>query len=134
VGGANILSRRSFSESLYVGISKRRCITAVTWRPMIHADIVMLMKPSRTAVPRGPLLLSGNHGARGDHDHVPQTVGTPRIRDAQVFRFSATAPPFRCPVPIDEQDLGPLVSAWVCRAPGVGTKHRARWAAACRGG
>jgi hypothetical protein len=29
---------------------------------MIHADIAMLVELSRTAVPHGPLLLSGNRG------------------------------------------------------------------------
>jgi hypothetical protein len=38
---------------------------------MIHADVVMLTEPSRATVPHGPLLLSGNHGARGNHDHDP---------------------------------------------------------------
>jgi hypothetical protein len=101
---------------------------------MIHVDVVMLTEPSHAAVLRGPLLLSGNHGARGNHDHVPRTDGTPHIRDARGFHFSVAAPPFRRPVPTDERDLGLLVSAWVCGARGVGTKHRARWAAACRGG
>jgi hypothetical protein len=36
--------------------------------------------------------------------------------------------------PTDERDLGPLVSAWVCRVRGVGLKRRARWAVASRGG
>jgi hypothetical protein len=107
---------------------------ADTWRPTIRADVAMLAEPSRTAVPRGPLLLSGNRGARGNHDHDPRTDGTPRIRDARGFRFSAAASPFRRPVPTDEWGLDPLVSAWVCGARGVGTKRRARWAAAYRGG
>jgi hypothetical protein len=68
-------------------------------------------EPSRAAVPRGPLLLSESHGARGNHDHDPRTDGTPCIRDAREFCFSAAAPPFRRPLLTDEQDLGPLVSA-----------------------
>jgi hypothetical protein len=91
-------------------------------------------EPSHIVVPRGPLLFSGSHGARGNHDHDPQTDKTPCIWDARGFRFSAAAPPFRRSVPTDERDLGPLVSTWVCGARGVGMKHRARWAAACRGG
>jgi hypothetical protein len=133
-GGSNILFLRSLSESLYVGILKWWCSTADTWRPTIHADIAMLAEPSRAAVPRGSLLLSGNRRARGNHDHVPLTDGTPRIWDARGFHFSTAAPPVYRPVPTDERDLGPLVSAWVCGARGVGTKHCARWAAACRGG
>jgi hypothetical protein len=62
-GGANILSPRNLSESLYVGILKRWCSTADTWRPTIHTDVAMLTKSSRATVPRGPLLLSGNRGA-----------------------------------------------------------------------
>jgi hypothetical protein len=54
-GGANILSPRSLSESLCAGIPKRWCSTADVWRPVIHADIAMLMEPSRVTVPRGPL-------------------------------------------------------------------------------
>jgi hypothetical protein len=94
----------------------------------------MLTELSRAAVPRGSLLLTGNHGARGNHDHVPRTDGTPRIRDAWGFRFSAVALPFCRPVLTDERDLDPLVSVWVCRARSVGTKRRARWAIAYRGG
>jgi hypothetical protein len=30
-----------------------------------------------------------------------------------VFHFSTVVPPFRRPVPTDERNLGPLVSAWV---------------------
>jgi hypothetical protein len=71
-------------------------------------------EPSRTAVPRGLLLLSGSRGAGGNHDHDPQAIGTPCVRDARGFRFSTVAPPFCRPVPTDEWDLGPLVSAWVC--------------------
>jgi hypothetical protein len=41
------------------------------------------------------------------------------------FRFRAVAPPFHHPVPTDEWDLGPLVSAWVSGARGVGMKRRA---------
>jgi hypothetical protein len=133
-GGANILSPRSLFESLYVGIPKRRCSMADTWRPTICVDVAMLAEPSRATVPCGSLLLSGNHGARGNHDHVPRTDGTPRIRDARGFRFNAAAAPFRCPVPTDERGLGSLVSAWVCGQHGVGMKRRARWVAACRGG
>jgi hypothetical protein len=133
-GGANILSPRSLSESLYVGILKRWCSTADTWRPTIHTDVAMLTESSCAIVPRGPLLLSGNRGARGNHDHIPRTDRTPRIRDARGFRFSTSAPPLSCPVLTDERDLAPLVSAWVCGERGVGTKHHARWATACRGG
>jgi hypothetical protein len=61
----------------------------------------MLTELSRATVPRGSLLLSGNPKTRDNHDHVPQTDGTPRIRDARGFRFSAAAPPFHRPVPID---------------------------------
>jgi hypothetical protein len=124
-GGANILSRRSLSESLYVGILKRWCSTGNTWRPMIHTDVVMLVEPSCVVVPRGPLLPSGNCGTRGNHDRVLGTDGTTRIRDALGFRFSTATPPFHRPVPTDERDLSPLVSAWVCRVRGVGTKHHA---------
>jgi hypothetical protein len=85
----------------------------------------MLVEPSRVAVPRGSLLLSGNRGARGNHDHDSRTDGTPRIWDAWGFRFSAAAPPSRRPAPTDEQGLDPLVSVWVCRARVVGTKRRA---------
>jgi hypothetical protein len=63
VGGANILSPCSLSESLSVKILKRRCSTADTWRPMIRTDVAMLTEPSRATVPHGPLLLSGNHEA-----------------------------------------------------------------------
>jgi hypothetical protein len=94
----------------------------------------MLVEPSRVAVPRGPLLLSGNRGDRGNHDHDPRTNGTPCIRDVRGFRFSAAAPTFRRPEPTDDRGLDPLVSAWVCGARGVGTKRRARWAAAYWGG
>jgi hypothetical protein len=62
-GGANILSPRSLSESLCVGILKQWCSAADAWRPTIRADVAMLMEPSRVAVPRGSLLLSGNRGA-----------------------------------------------------------------------
>jgi hypothetical protein len=134
-GGANILSSRSLSESLYFGIPKRLCSMADTWRPMSRADVTMFsVKPSHAVVPRGPLLLSGSRGARGNHDHDARTDRTPCIWDARGFCFSASAPSFRRPVPTDERDLGPLVSAWVCGACGVGTKRSARWAAACRGG
>jgi hypothetical protein len=100
---------------------------------MIHVDIAMLVEPSRVAVPRGPLLLSGNCGTHGNHDHDPRTDETPCIRDAWGFHFSTAAPPFRRSVPTDEQGLDPLVSAWVCGAHGVGMKHHARWIAAYRG-
>jgi hypothetical protein len=86
----------------------------------------MFAEPSCTAVPHGLLLHSGNHEARGNHDHDPRTDGTLRVRDARGFRFGATAPPFRRPVLTDERDLDPLVSAWVCEARGVGTKRRTR--------
>jgi hypothetical protein len=132
--GANILSPCSLSEFLYVGIPKRQCSTADMWRPTIRADVVMLTEPSRTAVPRGPLLLSGNRRARGSHDHVPRTDWTPRIWDAQGFRFSIAAPPFHHLVLTYKQDLGPLVNAWVCGARCMGMKCHVRWAAACRGG
>jgi hypothetical protein len=92
---------------------------------MIHVDIVMLAESPRTAVPCGPLLLNGNRGARCNHDHDPRNDRTRRIRGARGFRFSVAAPPFHRPVLTDEQDLGPLVSAWECGARGVGTKHRA---------
>jgi hypothetical protein len=82
----------------------------------------MLAEPSRAVVPRGPLLLSGNRGAQGNHDHDPWTNTTPRIRDARGFRFSTAAPPFHHPAPTDERGLDPLVSVWVCGAHGVGTK------------
>jgi hypothetical protein len=101
---------------------------------MIRADIAMLVEPSCAAVPHGPLLLSGNHGARGNHDHDPRTDGMPCIWDAQGFRFSATAPPFHHLAPTDERGMDPLVSTWVCGARGVGTKRRAQWAAAYWGG
>jgi hypothetical protein len=68
-GGANILSPRGLSESLCVGIPKRWCSAADAWRPTICADVALLTEPSRIAVPHGPLLLSGNRGARGNHDH-----------------------------------------------------------------
>jgi hypothetical protein len=94
----------------------------------------MLVEPSRVAIPRGLLLLSGNRGARGNHDHDSRTDGTPRIQDARGFRFSAAALPSRHPAPTDERSLDPLVSVWVCGARGVGMKRRARWAAAYLGG
>jgi hypothetical protein len=131
-GGANILSSCSLSESLYVGILKRWRSMADTWRPMIRADIAMLAEPSRVAVPRGPLLLSGNCGARGNHGHVPRTDGTPRTWDTWGFRFSAATPPSHRPVPTDKRVLGPPVGAWVCGVHGGGMKHRARWAVAYR--
>jgi hypothetical protein len=154
-GGGNILSPRNLSESLCVGIPKRWCSMTDTWRPMIRADVgipkqwcstadtwrptiraivAMLTEPSHAAVPRGPLLLIGNREARGNHDHDPRIDGTPRIRDAWGFCFSAAAPPFRCPVPTDERGMDSLVNAWVCGARGVGTKRHARWAATYRGG
>jgi hypothetical protein len=72
MGGANILSPHSLSESLYVGIPKRWCNTIDMWRPTIRADVALFgAEPSRTAIPHGPLLLSGSHGARGNHDHDP---------------------------------------------------------------
>jgi hypothetical protein len=88
----------------------------------------MLTELSCAAVPHGLLLLSGNRGARGNHDHDP------RIWDAWGFRFSAIAPPFRRPALTDERGLDSLVSVWVCGAHGAGTKRRARWAAAYWGG
>jgi hypothetical protein len=94
----------------------------------------MLMELTRAVVPRGPLLLSKNHGARGNHDHDPRTDGTPHIWDARGFHFSTVAPPFCHPAPTDERGLDPLVSIWVCRARGAGTKHRARWATTYCGG
>jgi hypothetical protein len=94
---------------------------------MIHADVVMFnVEPSCAAVPRGPLLLSGSHGARGNHDHNPRTDGTLRIWDARRFHFNAAALPFHRLVPTDERDLGPLVRAWVCGACGVDTKRHTR--------
>jgi hypothetical protein len=83
----------------------------------------MLMEPSRVAVPHGPLLLSENHGAQCNHEHDSRTNGTPRIWDARGFRFSTVAPPSRRPAPTDEWGLDPLVSIWLCRARGVGTKR-----------
>jgi hypothetical protein len=133
-GGANILSPRSLSESLCAGILKRWCSAADAWRPMIRADVAMLVEPSHVAVPRGSLLLNGNRGARGNHDHDPRTAGTPRIQDARRFRFSAASPLSRRPTPTNEWGLDPLVSVWVCGARDVGTKRRARWAAAYLGG
>jgi hypothetical protein len=94
----------------------------------------MLMEPSRITVPRGPLLPSGNCGARGNHDHDSRTDGTPRIRDAWGFRFSTTTPPSRPPAPTDERGLNPLVSVWVCGAHEVGMKRHTRWTAAYLGG
>jgi hypothetical protein len=101
---------------------------------MIRVDVAMLTEPSHVAVPRGPLLLSGNCGAQGNHDHDSRTDVTPHIWDARGFHFSAATPPPRCPVLTDERGLDPLVSVWVCGACGVGTKRRARWAAAYLGG
>jgi hypothetical protein len=124
-GGANILFLRNLSESLCVGISKRWCSAADAWRPMICADVAMLTEPSRVAVPRGSLLLSENHGAQGNHDHDSRTVGTPRIRDARGFRFSAAAPPSRRPAPTDKRGLDPLVSVSVYEACDVGMKRHA---------
>jgi hypothetical protein len=98
---------------------------ADAWRSTICADVATLTEPSCAAFPRGPLLLSGNHGARGNHDHDSRTDRTRHIRDAWGFRFSATAPPSRRPVPTDERGLDPLVSVWVCGAHGVGMKRRA---------
>jgi hypothetical protein len=83
------------------------------------------VEPSRAAVLRGPLLLSGSHGARDNLDHDPRTDETPHIWDARGLRFCAATPTFRRPVPTDERDLGPLVSAWVCGTRGVDTKRRA---------
>jgi hypothetical protein len=125
VGGANILSPRSLSESLCVGIPKRWCSTANTWRPTIHAGVAMLVEPSRAAVSRGPLLPSRNSGAWGNHEHDSRTDGTPLIRDAWGFHFSAAAPPSRHPALTDERGLDPLVNVWVCGARGVGTKRPA---------
>jgi hypothetical protein len=102
-GGANILFPRSLSESLCAGILKRWCSTADVWRPTIHMDVAMLMEPSRAVAPRGPLLLSGNRGARVNHDHDSRTDRTPRIRDARGFCFSATAPPSHHPASTDER-------------------------------
>jgi hypothetical protein len=65
---------------------------------------------------------------------IPEPMGRRAYGMCGAFRFSAATPPFRRPVMTDEQDPSPLVSAWVCGARGVGTKCRARWAAACRGG
>jgi hypothetical protein len=133
--GGNILSPHSLFESLCVGIPKQWCSMADTWRPTIRVDVAMFsVEPSHAAVSREPLLLSGSHEARGNHNHDPRTIGTPCIRDAWGFCFSAVAPPFHRPVPIDEWNFGPLVSAWVCGARSEGTKRRAQWAAACRGG
>jgi hypothetical protein len=94
----------------------------------------MLVEPSRVAVPHRSLLLSGNHRARGNHDHDSRIDETPCIQVVRGFRFSATTPPSRRPASTDERGLDPLVSVWVCGARGVGTKRRARWAAAYLGG
>jgi hypothetical protein len=75
VGGANILSLRSLSLSLCVGILKRWCSVADAWRPTIRADVVTLTKASRVAVPRGPLLLSGNHGPEVIMITTPEPMG-----------------------------------------------------------
>jgi hypothetical protein len=133
-GGANILSLRSLPESLCAGILKWWCSAADVWRPTIRADVVMLAESSCVTVPRGSLLFSGNHGPRGNHDHNSRTEGTPRIRDARGFCFSAAALPSRRPALTDERGLDPLVSIWVYGAQEVGTKHHARWAAAYLGG
>jgi hypothetical protein len=74
-GGGNILSTRNLSESLYVEILKQWCNMADMWRPTIRADVATLMKSSCTTVLRGPLLLSGSHGAQGNHDHDPRPTG-----------------------------------------------------------
>jgi hypothetical protein len=134
-GGANILFPSILSESCTLGFRSGGAARLIRGNPRFAWDVAMFgVEPSRAAVPRGSLLLSGSLGARGNHDHDPRTGGTPRIRDARGFRFSAAAPSFRRPVPTDERDLGPLVSAWVCGAHGVGMKRCTQWAAACRGG
>jgi hypothetical protein len=65
---------------------------------------------------------------------IPEPTGRRAYGMRGAFRFSAAALPFHHLVPTGERGLGPLVNAWVCGARGVGTKHRARWAAASRGG
>jgi hypothetical protein len=78
---------------------------------MIHADVSMLTESSRTTVPRGPLLLSGNHEARGNHDHVLRTDWTPRIWDARGFCFSAWCG-HKVPRPMDCRLQGRINRGW----------------------
>jgi hypothetical protein len=75
MGGANILSSHSLSLSLCVGVLKRWCSVVDAWRPMIHADVATLTEASRVAVPRGPLLLSGNHGPEVIMIMTPEPMG-----------------------------------------------------------
>jgi hypothetical protein len=42
---------------------------------------------------------------------IPEPTGRRTYRMCGAFHFSAAAPPFRHPVPTDERDLGPLISA-----------------------
>jgi hypothetical protein len=56
---------------------------------------------------------------------IPEPMGRRTYGMCGAFRFSVVALPFRRLVLTDEQDLSPLVSAWVCGARGVGTKRHA---------
>jgi hypothetical protein len=51
-----------------------------------------------------------------------------------MFHFCVAVSPLLSPALTDARDLGALVSAWVWLARGAGTKRRAQWAAASRGG
>jgi hypothetical protein len=134
MGGANILSPCSLSESCTLGFQSGGAARLTCVDPRFMRDVAMFSaEPSRIAVLCGPLLLSGSHGARGNHDHDPRTDGTPHTRDARGFHFSAATPPFRRPVSTNERDLGPLHHAcfpWqvgtMVRRLGVGAGGRPR--------
>jgi hypothetical protein len=52
-------------------------------------------------------------GAEAIVTTIPEPMWCHAYGMCGAFRFCVAAPPFRCPVSIDGQDLGPLVSAWV---------------------
>jgi hypothetical protein len=106
-------------------------------------------------IPLGLLLCSGSRGARGNYDHnfepsrhrrvevtgveavvtmIPESTRRCTYGVCGMFHLCAVIPPLLSPTLTDAQDLGPLVSAWVWPTRGAGTKRRAKWVAAGRGG
>jgi hypothetical protein len=107
------------------------------------------------AIPLGRILCNGCHGPRGNHDHdfelsgrcttevagveavvttIPEPTGLRTYGMCRMFHFCVAVSPLLSPALTDARDLGALVSAWVWLARGAGTKRRAQWAAASRGG
>jgi hypothetical protein len=82
--------------------------------PRFAWDVAMFgVEPSRVAVPVDCYCIAEVTGPEAIMTMIPKLTEHRANRMCGAFRFCTVAPPFCRPTPIDERDIGPLISAWV---------------------